>query len=232
MDITGLIDITSDSHGNNKKIHEWIKNSQSTTLIHCGDDGSGFVGYDNENVKLGEALNRAGKRLLVIRGNHNDPEYFDNRIYGGEYGGIHLLKDGTILKWNNQKILFNGGGLSLDRSSRAEWIDYWSGEKFKFVEVKEQIDHLITHISLTQVQSHSINASFVTGWASRDPKLIDDLNIEQRDLQNWIDYLIENGSKIKTWHYGHYHTSIVSEYRGIQCRCLAINEIRPFCRQY
>lgn len=230
MNIIGEIDVLSDTHGNNNIIYRWIRESNASNLISCGDDGSGFIGYDDELTRLGTKLNQASKNLYIIRGNHSDPEYFDGRKYGGDYGGVYLVQDGLIMNWNKEKILFNGGGLSLDRSVRIEGIDYWEDESFKFIEVKEKVDHLVTHISLTAIHGQQINNPFVLSWASRDADLITDLYKEQQELQVWIDYLLASGSKIKSWHYGHYHKSIESKYGDIYCRCLAINEIRPFNR--
>jgi len=226
--IIGPTDILGDNHGEVRAINYWISHSDIPNLISVGD----FCVTGNKLVLLGDRLNKAGKRLYVARGNHENPSEFDNRIYGGEHGGLHLLKDGSIAEWGDEKILFNGGGLSIDRSSRIPNLDYWEDEPFGFIEVDEQIDHLVTHISLTEIHNQQINNGFVLGWAGRDADLVTDLYREQQELQNWLDYLIDHkGNKIKSWHYGHYHRSIESNYKGISCRCLAINEIRPFNRK-
>lgn len=232
MKIKGDIDIIGDTHGITGGMRYWARESDTPTLLHVGDYGAGFSNWERKTEELVNSLNKYEKNLFVIRGNHDDPSVFDGRSFlGSKNFGVYFIKDGTIAEWDGEKILFNGGGISLDRGTRIIGKEYWDGEEFQPIEVKEKIDHLVTHISLTCITGVQIDTPFVFKWASQgqDGDLINDLHAEQTILSKWINELVKV-NKIKSWHYGHYHLSMKSEYNGIHCTCLDINEIRPFNR--
>lgn len=231
MKLFGDIDICGDIHGQIGAIRYWINHGNSTNLLHVGDFGV-FPKFDTELVQLGGSLNKRGKRIYVCRGNHEVPEMFDNRIYGGEWGGIQLIKDGSILESNKYGNIFCvGGAISVDRQDRTENLDYWKDEIFSSILPPKDvsINHVITHTSFPEVTGMPIYAPIVLNYAANDADLIHDIMMEAQIVKNWIDTLIDSGNhNIKSWHYGHFHRSILSEYRGIKCRCLDINEIAPF----
>lgn len=231
MEIIGAIDICGDTHFDLGAINYWISNGNVNNLIHVGDFITGDSKAINQIGELGNKLNKANKWLFVSQGNHCNPLMHDDRIYGGEYGGVKLLKRGTIANWNNENILFCGGAISIDRNNRIPGISWWENEEFVPCYPKIPIDHVITHVSIPEVNGVSVYSPNVLHWSTNDGDLIHDLMMEQQIVRNWINELIAQGHPIKTWHYGHYHQSIQSEYNGIKCRCLAINEIAPFNRK-
>lgn len=230
MQIIGNVDLIGDTHEDVGAINYWISNGNVENLIHLGDFCYNFKGFNEKIVALGYKLNNAGKRMYVVQGNHNDPSGFDNRIYGGEYGGVHLIKNGQVIQWNNENILFCGGAVSIDRNNRIPNINWWEDEEFIPHYPKQPIHHLITHVSIPEVNGISIYSPNVLNWSRNDADLIHDLMMEQQIVRNWLNELLAQKHPIKTWHYGHYHQSIISECKGIKCRCLAINEIAPFNR--
>jgi predicted phosphodiesterase len=230
MNILGDLDIIGDTHGKNTSITRWAEVGDTENLIHVGDYGIGFKGSYPKTVKLGQLLNETGKNVYVVRGNHDDPSFFDGRIYGGSYGGIHFVKDGTIANWKDKNILFNGGAVSIDRFNRINHIDMWETENFSPLnEIDTEIDYLVTHSSFPEVSSFPILGDMVKVFAKRDENLVSDLTNEAKAIKEWLNYLIGRQEKqIKIWHYGHFHKSFVSNYEGIKCVCLNIEEIRPF----
>lgn len=236
MIINGPIDVIGDTHGHNAPIFNWIDNSRTDTLIHVGDLGAGFRDYTPKLPKLGSLLNNRNKTIIVIRGNHDDPAYYDGRLYGGEYGGLKLIKDGTIIKWHNTTsykqdkpvctIMLNGGALSIDRAQRIVNVSYWSREKFKPTPPAEgHIDYVITHTAPLTVHG-LVTDSYVKSFFNNDTLLERDLNRESEDLQGWIDSIIDSQDTPPiSWHYGHFHQSKTTDYRGIKCTMLNINEI-------
>lgn len=232
MNISGNIDIIGDTHGIVGGVQYWAKKSDTPNMIHVGDYGVGFRGWEDKTKNLAKVLNEQGKYMFVIRGNHDDPIPFDGRFYGGENGGIFLVPDGTIATWNQEKILFNGGGISLDRGLRIPNTDYWEGEEFIPILVAEKIDYLVTHVSLTEITNILIESPFVFNYATKgnDKDLVADLYHEQNELRFWIEDILKY-SKIKEWYFGHYHQSMQVDWLGTRCFCLNINEIRPFCRK-
>jgi len=231
MKLSGSIDVLGDTHGSLAPIIRWIDGNVEN-LIHVGDFGTTGVHDYNLLEKVGWELNQCSKYVFVVRGNHDCPKLFNNQFFGGQDGGIYLLSDGQILQWNDQNILVNGGGISLDRETSITGINYWEDEVFKYFvpDPTIKIDHLITHVSIGEVTGVRIEHPFVMNFAANDALLIPDLYKEQQTVKNFVDSLIDAGHPIKTWHYGHYHRVIKSAYKGIKCRGLTIDEIIPFCR--
>lgn len=116
-------------------------------LISVGDTGIGFCSSFEEEMNLITILNDifAERNIifLSIRGNHDDPKYFNNSVNKSNF---KLLKDYTVLTINSQKYLFVGGSLSIDRWDRLKDFDYWSDEAFVLDESKAvPCDVLVTH---------------------------------------------------------------------------------------
>lgn len=237
MTIVGPVDVIGDTHGNNQPIVNWVKSSNSSTLIHVGDLGAGFRSYENSLVDLGSYLNSKDKTVIAIRGNHDDPSYFDDRIYGGDYGGIKLAKDNTILNWYNSSnynsktyprtILLSGGAVSVDRALRTEDKSYWKDENFiSGKSSKIPINHIITHSAPRVVSLMAGNNSFLKTFYDKDIHLEKDLLAESERMHSWIDAIIDNQEvPPASWFYGHFHQSRNTNYRGISCTMLNINEI-------
>lgn len=230
MQIIGEIYISGDCHGVYGHIGYWATHGNTPNLVLVGDIGVGYKGNGEKLVELGYKLNKEGKYVYAIRGNHDQPDLFDGRIYGGEYGGIKFVRDGTVANWNNQNILFCGGAVSIDRNNSVPNISWWENEEFVPHYPKQPIHHLITHVSIPEINGISIYSPNVLHWSRNDADLIHDLMMEQQIVRNWFNELLAQKHPIKSWHYGHYHQSIISECKGIKCRCLAINEIAPFNR--
>ncbi|MFM7429855.1 MAG: metallophosphoesterase, partial [Flammeovirgaceae bacterium] len=82
---------------------------RNSTLIQVGDFGVGFKSKENEINQL-ERLNdflKANKNVMyVIRGNHDDPAYFDGRV---TFSNLILLNDYSLLDVEGNKIFLVGG---------------------------------------------------------------------------------------------------------------------------
>lgn len=218
-----------DTHGNFKLISHRIKSLKLTdmTIFHVGDFGVGFnLEYEiSELSKLDDILQKVNCKLYVIRGNHDDPYYFDGK-WSDQFKNIFLVKDYTVVEVNGENVLMVGGAISIDRrqrnESRLEYaryniskITYWPNEHFnldieKLKELKN-IDYVITHscpdfcapVNCTSNVRGS-HGHIVEQFAELDDKLKDDLNLERINHTKMYDILIEN-NKIKKWLYGHFH---------------------------
>lgn len=230
--IKGELSILGDNHGDFRAIYRWI-DFDIPNLILVGDQAAGFIGMDQKFAELAERLNATNKYIYAIRGNHCDPEYYDNRFLGGPNGGIYFLKDGSIAELDNgERILFNGGGTSIDRTSRKEGIDYWKEESFVPVPIPDKIDHLITHISYGEIAGHFKTSQMVMGWAKSDPELLNDLEKENKLVKDWVEEVKKKNPSLKTWHFGHYHRPIYHDLNGTYVRGLAIDEIVSLKKEY
>lgn len=123
-----------DLHGNFDTLLFWLKNFvfKNTTIIVCGDIGFGFHKPQYYRTKL-EAINKfceeSDCRVLLFRGNHDDPEYFDgdnmDKRASVTFDYARAISDYSCVQvWNENKIVHTilcvGGGVSIDRTWRIK----------------------------------------------------------------------------------------------------------------
>jgi UDP-2,3-diacylglucosamine pyrophosphatase LpxH len=105
-------------------------NIRNSTFIQVGDFGVGFMSKENEIHLLGKLNDRlkADRNVMyVIRGNHDDPAYFDGKLV---YSNLIFLEDYSVLEIEEKTILLIGGAISVDRTSRTLNKTYWADEGF------------------------------------------------------------------------------------------------------
>lgn len=180
-------------------------------LISVGDNGIGFSSSNRQKVIL-ENLNELFKErdieFMAIRGNHDDPAYFDGYT---KYSNLELLKDYTTREINGKKYLFVGGATSIDRRVRTRGQSYWDDEIFVLKpELVEECDVLITHSAPTWLGDFS--KAGIDRWCQQDPTLWDECMKERIDHD--ILYAM---AKPRTAFCGHFHV-----YQSGTCdKCLA-----------
>lgn len=125
---------------------------KDTVIIVCGDIGVGF----ERDARMCDVLDRIcpkfekkGNAVFALRGNHDDPSYFNSQdvteekvkgMYvrtGRKYSegkdgmvrdAFRLIPDYTVLSNGAHNILCIGGARSIDRCLRVEGISCWEGE--------------------------------------------------------------------------------------------------------
>jgi len=230
--------VIGDTHGNHRFISHRIKSLKLSNfiLLHVGDFGVGFEKNHHTELlelrRLNDTLASFNSHLYVIRGNHDDPNYFTGEH---NYSHLHLMPDYSVIDVNGDKILMVGGAVSIDRKQRkndmlansVKGIDqpsYWYDEIFKLDVDKlkdlEDITYVVTHSCPKYVSpindfnnhfgSHGMLVEHFV--VEGDSTLKNDLNIEREDIATMYDILVQK-NKIKKWFYGHFHTSN-AEYYG------------------
>jgi len=199
-----------DLHGNFDHVRWWLKQGhhKNTTLIQVGDFGVGFK-PTTEDKTLQELNKELGKResiLLVIRGNHDNPSYFDGNH---DYEFIKFLPDYTTLEIDGLNHLFIGGAISIDRTLRQSGIDHWVDEGFisdiEKIKPLKDIDVVVTHTAPNFVAPLSFNG-IVLHYSQKDATLLSELEIE-RNLITDIFNELKKENKPKYHFYGHFHNS-------------------------
>ena len=200
-----------DIHGNFNHIMWYIRAHKitNTTLIQVGDFGIGFKPTSEHHMMkiLNEELGKRGTMLLVIRGNHDNPMYFDGKH---DYEFIKFLPDYTEMGIDGLNHLFIGGAISIDRTIRTNGIDYWDNEGFisdmdKASSIRN-IDVLVTHTAPDFVAPIGFNA-MVYGYAKKDSDLLNDLEIERTKITEVFNEIKKN-NQIKHHFYGHFHDNV------------------------
>lgn len=214
--------VSGDIHGDIMplvfKIEQYkIKNS---LIIVAGDVGIGFHKdgfYTTLFKKVNSRLKKSGNILLFVRGNHDDPdkwndyEPFKNHWQDGS-SNVRFIKDYTVVVASTDKkshnILCVGGALSIDRALRTQGENYWCLEPFVYDENKVQ-----DLIGITDVITHScpdfcepILKGGLHHYIGFDKTLESDCDKERKDHTLLYNKLKEN-NKIEKWHYGHMHYS-------------------------
>ena len=107
--------ILGDTHGRFKEFFELVERHslKDFNLIHVGDIGVGFECHKEEWLKgINKRFNEKEINFYGIRGNHDDPAYFDGSV---KLSNLSLLPDKSILELNGENYLMYGGGISIDR---------------------------------------------------------------------------------------------------------------------
>lgn len=152
------------------------------TLINVGDFGIGFKHKVKElrnMTKLNDFFVERDINFLAIRGNHDDPSYFQPPHFKPLHlSNLTLLKDYTALEINGEKWMFIGGGESIDRCRRTGRRDWWKGESVDLQEDKlEKVDVLVTHAGCASVRN-ACPKSNISSWLERDDTLQQRLDAE------------------------------------------------------
>lgn len=233
--------VSGDVHGDIiplvNKINERYKICNSLIIV-AGDSGIGFYKdgfYTNLFKKANSRLKRNNNTLLLIRGNHDNPQCFSDHLPFKSYwqdskSNIRIIKDYTVIsvhsERNYHRILCVGGATSVDRTQRNENYDYWTDEPFVYDESKAE-----TLVGITEVITHSAPsfcAPLIKGglanWILKDKKLEEDCDKERNDHTLLYNKLKEK-NQIKKWFYGHFHFSNKMEFEGTMFRLCDIMEL-------
>lgn len=196
-------------------------------IIQVGDFGLGFHKpnyYRTELTDISRTLDKTNSHLYVIRGNHDDPEYFKQTNNPFDLSNITLLEDYSELQLLGKSILLIGGAVSVDRRFRTQGKTWWSDEDFnlkledQFPYKDRQYDLVVTH-TRPGVCGAFKGFDNIQYWCDQDPDLKNDLIEESQQL----DYLYER-TKPKDWTYGHFHRSDSTQYEDTKFRCVDIDE--------
>lgn len=218
-----MIIFCGDIHGNWESLIREIKRLDlvDCTIIQVGDFGMGFSPRKKDMAALkyiNITLKARNITLYAIRGNHDNPEYFNGKI---STSNINLIPDYSVLNIDNRKLLCVGGALSIDRkpsniktdfngrpwSGRKEGFNYWTDEAFvlkpELCKDLTDIEIVITHSAPDFCEPRT--KSGLSDWAVSDRSLIEDCAKERNDHSKLYDILKENKNPLKYWFYGHFH---------------------------
>lgn len=216
-----------DIHGNFSTMIYSLRKFTSSLIVVCGDCGFGFnklQHYLDEFKKLNKECYERNNIICFIRGNHDDPIYFSDRLI--QFSNMLTIPDYSILTNKKDNILCVGGGISIDREWRIkqEKISnfyknknsesrkklYWENEQIVYDE--NALNEILKEkININIIATHSAphvcppyNTNGVQAWLSKDPKLERDLQEERENLDKVLSFAKKNFN-VKNWVYGHFH---------------------------
>lgn len=223
-----------DIHTNIDIIPNYLRDMElsNCAVFQIGDFGIGFDNDHKENRRmeyLNDRMKVSNSDLFVIRGNHDNPIYFNGNY---NWSNLFLLKDYSIIEINELNILGIGGAISIDRTDRKGYWntekkhDYWEDEGFEFDEDKlnelNNIDIVITHSAPNFCYPLSKNG--LERWILVDSELSDDILFERHELSMAYNILSKN-NKIISWYYGHFHQDSISYVGDTKFTCVNINTL-------
>jgi len=223
-----------DIHGEFKTLIYELKRLDITdALVVClGDISLGFNKtqyYIQTFNYMQKQLEKMNNTVVFLRGNHDNPEYFEKDMIGEIFNNIIIASDYTIIDQNGVISLIVGGAISMDRIDRTVYKSYWADEDVDFNEelfnsIKDKkITKVLTHTAPTNVWP--LDKPGLSYWVDFDKELTEDENNSRDKLQNLLDMLIKNGNIITNWYHGHYHEKHFDVYKDIKFRCIEMNKL-------
>lgn len=212
-----------------------------TLLVIAGDCGFGFDKpgyYDNVFDRISSRLREANNWVLMIRGNHDDPTYFQEQLI--HYDRFRCIPDYSIISACGHTVLCVGGAISLDRDLRkrhdsqhylsgiasywADEVPVYDGAAIDEIGKEYRIDTVITHTAPSFCERLSKDG--LSGWAARDSDLLADCAKERETMDRIYAHLKSAAHPVSHWYYGHFHQSWCSEIDGILFSMLDILEFK------
>lgn len=218
-------------------------------FVICGDCGFGFEKYKHYITllhKLNEYLKEHNSIVIFIRGNHDNPNYFNTNDFDLGFENIILIPDYTVIKTKEHTSLCVGGAVSYDRewrinetarrSHRKGEISpiFWEDEKVfsnpnliaDLADMGLKIDSIMTHTAPLRnffKNDEETLKSVTTVWEDGDKKLAEDIANENALLEKMFFDLKENGHELKWWCCGHFHMGFNEKIPNTETRMIVMN---------
>lgn len=203
-------------------------------VIIAGDCGFGFNKpnyYDNVWNKNKKRLEDANVFILFVRGNHDNPHYFNDEYI--KYPRFMTVPDYSVISCLDKQILCVGGAISIDRMYRLQTGKdnvYWSDEPPVYNEEKMNI--ITSDFNITNVITHTapafcekIDKNGLYDFAVGDPNLLEDCMKERQVMNNIYEKLKSDNQHLESWFYGHFHSHWCDTIDGVKFTMLDINEL-------
>jgi hypothetical protein len=222
---------SGDLHGKIESLVFKLQEQYKLTNCICfcaGDIGLGFhkENYYHQLFKhLNDKLIKNNNHLLMIRGNHDDPAYWNSTQYNTS--NILLIPDYTMVQIRGKNILCIGGAISVDRTLRKSGVSYWEGEDFQYQE--KPLNGILPDVIITHSSPDfcfPFTKDGITDWMKKDPELQNDVDKERQDHTKVFEKILKNGAIPSEWIYGHFHNSHVMYHQ--QTKFVLLNELELY----
>lgn len=199
---------------------------ENLTLLCVGDLEIGAKYHEKSELQALSKLNDAFKthrvEFLSLRGNHDNPAFFEGpkRV---ELSHFQLLPDYSTLQYGEHTLQVVGGATSIDRVARISPFNYWPTEGVQtHPHLCQRVHTLITHTAPAHCHPQTLPPT-VYEWAQEDPELLNDIKREREKLSEIFELC-----KPKCHIYGHFHLSHNETQKSCDHIALDILELWPY----
>lgn len=251
-DVTSVV-VSGDIHGGFAQIVNKAAvayDIRDALLIVAGDCGFGFERkgyYKTVYQKCEKHLNKNNMHVAFVRGNHDNPHYFNAGII--RESRWMTIPDYSVIEAGGKNILCIGGATSVDRQLRLNGYPpggahhyhgderlkpaaFWFDERPHYDEASlnaicegcEHIDTVVTHTSPSFCEL--ISQDGIMGFAKKDEGLIQDIREERNTMDRIWEHLNKAGKKPSDWLYGHFHRSWHQIIEGTAFTMLDCSELK------
>lgn len=216
-----MIFFTGDVHGSidiekikNFASYKGAQLNKSDVLIVAGDMG---ILWDAQETKrertLIEWYNSLPFTVAFVDGNHENHDRLEKlwtaTKWGADVGVVSFslfhLRRGRVYEIDGKKIFTFGGGFSIDKANRQEYISWWRQELPSMKEMRlgstwlqertdGNIDYVVTHTGPREVVKRITN-SFAMKFKDAE---------EEYEMQEFLQDVAHN-INFKLWVFGHFH---------------------------
>lgn len=225
-----------------KKSKGCAKFAKSIFII-SGDSGLGLNTHKNQNEvfeNFNKILNYNNSFVFFIRGNHDDPDFFDGEKIN--YSNIKAIPDYSVIETACGNVLCVGGAISIDREWRKRQEERINNvpssfKKRLYCEKEapffdaDAIEDVVNNIKIDYVVSHSApsfatpeNNGIIDDWVEKDKTLREDVEHERLIMDKIFNVLSEHNMKPKYWAYSHFSNMYIERrsntiFRSISNNC-------------
>lgn len=181
---------------------------------NCGIGTKRKEYYDDVFSKLNKILDANNCFILFVRGNNDDPSYFENRIIDFEH--IKTIPDYSVVALKTYNCLCIGGSVSLDKEwklSQEEQFGkklFWENEAPIFKE--DELDAILKEYKISCVVTSTspsfsypgTNAFKKSKWLSEDKTILNSLSNERKVIDKIYEKVVDCETKPYIWAYGRF----------------------------
>lgn len=203
---TDRILVCGDIHGNFNHLNTFMNKHMVDTdiILQCGDFGY----WPKEKFYKLQPLKNKNIKIFWCDGNHEDHNEIKRIDESGEiHPNVYYMKRGSVLVLpDGRKVLFIGGGLSIDKQYRVEGFDWFPEETITESDLinlpDDDIDIVISHTAPAEFNCIDRHLEWMYD-RSRDA----------------LSYVLKK-YRPKLWYFAHMHLYKEGVFEGCKWTCL------------